>query len=101
LVGRDLIQFQLDTLKLVQNELRSFHNNSSDLPSYHIAILNTLTSLQFMLRYEQKSKISETSSVSIAIMRNVKSYNKCSKCSLSALTQPHNHLATRLLPRNS
>ena len=28
----------------------------------------------------------------------VKSYNKCSKCSLSALTQAHNCFATRLLP---
>ena len=45
-------------------------------------------------------KLNLLNSVSIAVVGrvcNVKSYNKCSKCSLSALTQVHSHFATRLL----
>jgi len=35
---------------------------------------------------------------SIETMCGVKSYNKCSKCSLSALTKARNRFLTRLLP---
>jgi len=37
-------------------------------------------------------------SVSIETARDVKNYNKCSKSSLSALTQVHNCFLTRILP---
>ena len=35
---------------------------------------------------------------SIELSRPIESYNKCLKCSLSALTQAHNRFTTRLLP---
>ena len=38
-------------------------------------------------------KIFETNSVSVWTVCSIKSYNKCSKCSLSALTQAHNRFA--------
>jgi len=50
-----------------------------------------------MLRYEQKSEIFETNTVSIVTVPNIESYNNCLKCSLSALTQVHNHFAICLL----
>ena len=49
-----------------------------------------------MLSYEVKS-FKQTVSVSTGTMCSVKSYNKCSKCSLSALTQAHNCFAIRLI----
>jgi len=45
-----------------------------------------------------KVKSVKKDSVLIGILRGVKCFNKCLKCSLSAQTLAHDHFATRLLP---
>jgi len=42
--------------------------------------------------------LNRLNSVSIETVRDVKSYNKCSKSTLSALTRAHNCFPTRSLP---
>ena len=53
-----------------------------------------------MLSYEQwgAEKLSLLNSVSIGTVCDVKIYNKCSKSSLSILSQARNCFPTRLLP---